>query len=81
MAASPGPGETQELDPGGLEAGTRYVIDSLGVSVQPDVDGWFAVLPQGGPVALTREDVTVYFLVHQTVLDPDGTEVAALVAS
>ena len=28
---------------GGLEAGTRYVIESLGVSVQPDVDGWFAV--------------------------------------
>ena len=76
-ATSPGAGGTQELDPGGLEAGTRYVIESLGVSVQPEVDGWFAVLPQGGDVALTREDVTVYFLVPQTVLDPDGMQVAA----
>jgi hypothetical protein len=76
-AASPGPGGTQQLDPGGLEAGTRYVIDSLGVSVQPDVDGWFAVLPQGGDAAMSREDVTVYFLLPDTVLDPDGMQVAA----
>jgi hypothetical protein len=76
-AASPGPGGTQELDPGGLEAGTRYVIESLGVSVQPDVDGWFAILLQGGDVAMSREDVTIYFLLPDTVLDPDGMQVAA----
>jgi hypothetical protein len=75
--ASPDPGGMQELDPGGLEAGTRYVMESLGVSVQPDVDGWFAVLPQGGDVAMSREDVTVYFLAPDTVLDPDGSQLAA----
>jgi hypothetical protein len=75
--ASPGSGGTQVLDPGGLQAGTRYVMESLGISVQPDVEGWFAVLPQGGDVAMSREDVTVYFLAPDTVLAPDGTQVEA----
>ena len=72
-----GEGGTQVLDPGGLEAGTRYVIESLGVSIQPDVDGWFAVMPQGGDAALSREDVTVYFLAPDTVLAPGGARANA----
>lgn len=75
--ASPEPAGTQSLDPGGLQAGTRYVMEGLGISVQPDAEGWFAVLPQGGDVAISREDVTVYFLAPDTVLAPDGTQVAA----
>jgi hypothetical protein len=75
--ASPEPGGTQSLDPGGLQAGTRYVMEDLGISVQPDVEGWFAVLPQGGDVAMSREDVTVYFMAPDTVLDADGMQVAA----
>lgn len=70
-------GETVALDPGGLEAGTRYVIESLGVSVQPDVDGWFAVMPQGGDAAISRGDVTVYFLSPRTVLAADGSRIPA----
>ena len=50
---------TVPLDPGGLEAGTRYVMADLGLSIRPDVDGWFAVLPQGGDVAFSMGDVTV----------------------
>jgi hypothetical protein len=69
--------ETVALEPGGLEAGTRYVIESLGVSIQPDVDGWFAVMPQGGDAAISRGDVTVYFLNPGTVLAPDGTRIPA----
>jgi hypothetical protein len=70
-------GETVALEPGGLEVGTRYVIESLGVSIQPDVDGWFAVMPQGGDAAISRGDVTVYFLNPSTVLAPDGTRIPA----
>ena len=70
-------GGTQELDAGGLEAGTRYVIESLGISIRPDVDGWFAVLPQGGDAGLAREGVTVYILAPDTVLAPDGTQIPA----
>jgi hypothetical protein len=70
-------GGTQVLDPGGLEAGTRYMIESLGISIQPDVDGWFAVLPQGGDAALAREGVTVYLLAPDTVLAQDGTQIPA----
>lgn len=76
-SVAPEPGATEALTPGGLEAGTRYVIESLGVSVQPGEDGWFAVLPQGGDAALSRGDVTVYFLAPDTVLAPDGTQVPA----
>ena len=68
---------TQELDAGGLEAGTRYVIARLGISIRPDVDGWFAVLPQGGDAGLAREGVTVYLLAPDTVLAPDGTQIPA----
>jgi len=74
---SAGGGATQELDAGGLEAGTRYVIESLGISIRPDVDGWFAVLPQGGDAALAREGVSVYVLAPDTVLAPDGTQIPA----
>ena len=74
---SAGGGATQELDPGGLEAGTRYVIESLGISIQPDVDGWFAVPQQGGDAAIAREGVTVYLLAPDTVLAADGTQVPA----
>lgn len=74
---SAGDPRTQELDAGGLEAGTRYAIESLGISIQPDVDGWFAVLPQGGDAGLAREGVTVYFLAPDTVLAPDGTQIPA----
>ena len=77
VGSTVGDGGTQVLDPGGLEAGTRYVIESLGVSIEPDVDGWFAVIPQGGDVALSRGDVTVYFLAPATVLAPGGARVDA----
>ncbi len=70
-------GETVALDPGRLDGGTRYVIESLGVSIQPDVDGWFAVMPQGGDAAISRGDVTVYFLSPSTVLAADGTRIPA----
>jgi hypothetical protein len=74
---SAGDGGTQELDAGGLEAGTRYVIESLGISIRPDVDGWFALLPQGGDAGLAREGVSVYILAPNTVLAPDGTQTPA----
>jgi hypothetical protein len=70
-------GAVQPLDPGGLEAGTRYVAEGLGVSFVPDADGWFAVMPQGGDVALSRGDVTVYFYRPETILAPDGSQIAA----
>jgi hypothetical protein len=70
-------GAVQPLDPGGLEAGTRYVAESLGVSFVPDADGWFAVMPQGGDVAVSRGDVTVRFYGAQTILAPDGTQIPA----
>lgn len=76
-SAAPEPAATEALRPGGLEVGTRYVIESLGISVQPAEDGWFAVLPQGGDAALSREDVTVYILAPDTVLAPDGTQIPA----
>ena len=76
-AESSGDGGTQELDAGGLEGGTRYVIESLGISIRPDVDGWFAVLPQGGDAGLAREGVSVYILAPDTVLAPDGTQIPA----
>lgn len=75
--ASAGGGRIQALDPGGLAAGTRYAIESLGISIEPDVDGWFAVLPQGGDAGLAREGVTVYLLAPDTVLAPDGTQMPA----
>ena len=74
---SAGSGGTQELDAGGLEAGTRYVIENLGISIRPDVAGWFAVLPQGGDAGLAREGVTVYLLAPDTILAPDGTQIPA----
>lgn len=77
VTASEAGAQVQALDPGGLAAGTRYTIESLGISVQPDVDGWFAVMPQGGDVAISREDVTVYFLIPTSLLGADGTRVEA----
>lgn len=75
---SEGGGGTAVMDPGTLDAGTRYVIESLGVSIQPDVDGWFAVLPQGGDAGITLGDVSIYFLRPSTVLAPDsGSQIAA----
>ncbi len=70
-------GAVQALDPGGLEAGTRYVAESVGVSFAPDADGWFAVMPQGGDIAVSRGDVTIYFYTPDTILAPDGTQMAA----
>lgn len=75
--ASASGGGTRALDPGGLAAGTRYVIENLGISIRPDVDGWFAVLPQGGDAGIAREGVTVYLLAPDTVLAPDGTQIPA----
>jgi hypothetical protein len=53
------------------------VTESLGVSFVPDADGWFAVMFQGGDVAVSRGDVTVYFYRPDTILAPDGTQMAA----
>jgi hypothetical protein len=63
------------LEPGGLQAGTRYTLGDLGLSVQPDADGWFAVLPSGGDFAISRDDVTVYVYLPETILDPDGNQI------
>jgi len=67
----------QPIAPGRLEAGVRYTIATLGLSVQPDVDGWLALLPAGGDVAIGREGVTISLLKPDTVLAPDRTQVAA----
>jgi hypothetical protein len=66
---------TAVLEPGGLQAGTRYTLGDLGLSLQPDADGWFAVLPSGGDMAISRDDVTVYVYLPETILDADGNQV------
>jgi hypothetical protein len=70
--ASP-PSEPQALEPGLLEPGVRYDVESLGLSFEADAE-WFAVLPTGGDIALSREGVTLYFLHPQTMLQPDGLQ-------
>lgn len=63
------------LEPGGLDAGTRYALGDLGISLQPDVEGWFAVMPNGGDLGFSREGVTVYVYLPDTILAPDGTQI------
>lgn len=63
---------TVPLAPGGLDAGTRYVIEEIGIAFTPDVDGWFAVVQQEGEGALTREDVTIWVSLPDTVLATDN---------
>jgi hypothetical protein len=70
--ASTATGGTQPLKPGSLAAGTRYVFESFGLSLQPDVDGWLAILPAGGDARIGREGVTVYFMAPTSILAPEG---------
>ena len=63
---------TQPLKPGSLAAGTRYVFESFGLSLQPDVDGWLAIMPAGGDARIGREGVTVYFMAPMTIIAPEG---------
>jgi hypothetical protein len=65
-------GGTQPLKPGSLAAGTRYVFQGFGLSLQPDVDGWLAIMPAGGDAKIGREGVTVYFMAPTSILAPEG---------
>lgn len=65
-------GGTQPLKPGSLAAGTRYVFEGFGLSLQPDVDGWLAIMPAGGDARIGREGVTVYFMAPTSILAPEG---------
>lgn len=71
-------GGTQPLKPGSLAAGTRYVFEGFGLSLQPDVDGWLAIMPAGGDARIGRGGVTVYFMAPTSILAPEsGPPVAA----
>jgi hypothetical protein len=65
-------GVTQPLKPGSLAAGTRYVFEGFGLSLQPDVEGWLAIMPAGGDARIGRGGVTVYFMAPTSILAPEG---------
>lgn len=71
-AASSASGGTMPLKAGSLVAGTRYVVESLGLSLEPDVDGWLAIPSPGGDARIGRGGVTVYFMAPTTILAPNG---------
>ena len=48
------------------------MFESFGLSLEPDVDGWLAIMPAGGDARIGRGGVTVYFMAPTSILAPEG---------